>query len=82
MRANSWQLFAQNESERKTKDEIEKMHQDPRAYISMLENPQRDSEQKPEEVLMTLAVRQGRDHCGYWRRLRILGFPFCEASWG
>ena len=29
-----------------TKEQIEKMHQDPKAYIAMLENPQRDAEQK------------------------------------
>jgi arsenite methyltransferase len=52
-------LIAQTHTPQKTKAEIEKMHQDPKAYISMLENPQRDSEQKPEEVLKTLAIRQG-----------------------
>jgi arsenite methyltransferase len=52
-------LLAQNHTGQKTKEEIEKMHQDPKAYISMLENPQRDAEQKPEEVLMALGIKQG-----------------------
>ncbi len=33
-------LIAQTHTPQKTKEEIEKMHQDPKAYISMLENPQ------------------------------------------
>jgi arsenite methyltransferase len=52
-------LIAQTHTPQKTKAEIEKMHQDPKAYISMLENPQRDSEQKPEEVLKTLGIKPG-----------------------
>ena len=52
-------LIAQTHTPQKTKAEIEKMHQDPKAYISMLENPQRDSEQRPEEVLKTLGIKQG-----------------------
>ena len=52
-------LVAQTHTPQKTKEEIGKMHQDPKAYISMLENPQRDSEQKPEEVLKAMAIKQG-----------------------
>jgi arsenite methyltransferase len=52
-------LLAQNQDGRRTKEDIERMHQDPRAYISMLENPQRDSEQKPEEVLKVLDIKRG-----------------------
>ncbi len=52
-------LVAQDHPGAKSKAEIEKMHQDPKAYIAMLENPQRDAEQKPEEVLKALAIKPG-----------------------
>jgi arsenite methyltransferase len=52
-------LVAQEHPGAKSKAEIEKMHQDPKAYISMLENPQRDAEQKPDEVLKALALKPG-----------------------
>ena len=42
-----------------TKEQIQKMHQDPKAYIAMLENPQRDSEQKPDEVIAALDLKPG-----------------------
>jgi arsenite methyltransferase len=42
-----------------TKEQIQKMHQDPKAYIAMLENPQRDAEQKPEEVIQVLDIKPG-----------------------
>ncbi len=42
-----------------TKEQIQKMHQDPKAYIAMLENPQREAEQKPEEVLAALDLKAG-----------------------
>jgi arsenite methyltransferase len=40
-------------------EKIQKMHQDPKAYISMLENPQRDLEQKPEEVIAAMNLKEG-----------------------
>ena len=43
----------------KTKEEIEKIHQDPKAYITMLDNPQRDMEQKPDEVIAALDLKAG-----------------------
>ena len=42
-----------------TKEQIQRMHQDPKAYIAMLENPQRDSEQKPDEVIAALDLKPG-----------------------
>ena len=42
-----------------TKEQIQKMHQDPKAYIAMLENPQREAEQKPEEVIAALDLKAG-----------------------
>jgi len=52
-------LLAQNPVQQKTKEEIEKMHQDSKAYISMLENPERDAEQKPDEVIKAMGIKQG-----------------------
>jgi arsenite methyltransferase len=51
--------LAQNNPASHTKEEIDKIHQDPKAYISMLENPQRDSEQKPDEVIKNLNLKKG-----------------------
>ena len=42
-----------------TKEQIQKMHQDPKAYVAMLESPERISEQKPEEVIAALGIRKG-----------------------
>jgi arsenite methyltransferase len=52
-------IFAQNHSAGPTKEQIEKMHQDPKAYIATLENPQREKEQKPDEVIKALNLKQG-----------------------
>jgi arsenite methyltransferase len=52
-------VLAQNSSAPKSKEEIQKMHQDPKAYIAMLENPQRDTEQKPDEVIKALNLKRG-----------------------
>jgi len=52
-------LAAQDAPKPRTAQEIQKMHQDPEAYIAMLENPQRDAEQKPAEVIAALKIREG-----------------------
>jgi ubiquinone/menaquinone biosynthesis C-methylase UbiE len=52
-------FMAQESSGQGTKEQIQKMHQDPKAYIAMLENPQRDAEQKPEEVIAALDLKVG-----------------------
>lgn len=52
-------LSAQDHAGQRTKEEIQKMHQDPKAYISMLENPQREEEQKPDEVIAAMHLREG-----------------------
>jgi arsenite methyltransferase len=51
--------FAQNPSTPRTREEIEKIHKDPKTYIAMLENPQRDIEQKPDEVIKALNLKEG-----------------------
>ncbi len=40
-------------------DEMHRLHQDPKAYIAMLEDPARDEYQKPHEVLAALALEPG-----------------------
>jgi arsenite methyltransferase len=52
-------LLVQNAAAQRSKEQIEKMHQDPKAYIATLENPQRVEEQKPDEVIAALALKQG-----------------------
>jgi len=42
-----------------TMEEMHKLHQDSTAYIAMLEDPARDAYQKPHEVVMALALREG-----------------------
>jgi ubiquinone/menaquinone biosynthesis C-methylase UbiE len=38
---------------------MHRLHQDPKAYVAMLEDPARDAYQKPSEVLRALALRPG-----------------------
>ena len=40
-------------------EEMHRLHQDPKAYIAMLEDPGRDAYQKPHEVLMALNLKEG-----------------------
>jgi arsenite methyltransferase len=42
-----------------TMEEMHKLHQDSQAYIAMLEDPARDREQKPHEVIMALGLKEG-----------------------
>lgn len=39
--------------------QMHRVHRDPKAYIGMLEDPQRDAYQKPHEVLTALGIKQG-----------------------
>jgi arsenite methyltransferase len=50
-------LAAQNKT--LTMEEMHRLHQDSKAYISFLEDPQRDAYQKPHEVIMALGLREG-----------------------
>jgi ubiquinone/menaquinone biosynthesis C-methylase UbiE len=38
---------------------MHRLHQDPKAYVAMLEDPARDAYQKPDDVLRALALRPG-----------------------
>ena len=51
-------LAAQNPG-KMTQEEIHKLHQDSKAYIAMLEDPQRDAYQKPMEVIKALGLKEG-----------------------
>ncbi len=51
-------LFGQNPDSKRV-EEIKKMHQDSKAYIATLENPERDAEQKPQEVIAAMGVKEG-----------------------
>jgi len=42
-----------------TQEEMHKLHQDSKAYIAFLEDPQRDAYQKPHEVIMALGLKEG-----------------------
>jgi ubiquinone/menaquinone biosynthesis C-methylase UbiE len=42
-----------------TMEEMHKLHQDPKAYIALLEDPARDAYQKPHDVVMALALKEG-----------------------
>ena len=40
-------------------EELHRLHQDPKAYIAMLEDPARDGHQKPHEVIIALDLKPG-----------------------
>jgi ubiquinone/menaquinone biosynthesis C-methylase UbiE len=42
-----------------TMEEMHRLHQDAKAYIALLEDPARDTYQKPHEVLMALELKDG-----------------------
>ena len=42
-----------------TMEEMHKLHQDSTAYIAMLDDPARDADQKPHEVVMALGLGEG-----------------------
>jgi arsenite methyltransferase len=50
-------LSAQNKSP--AMEEMHRLHQDSKAYITFLEDPQRDAYQKPQEVIAALGLKEG-----------------------
>ncbi len=50
-------LAAQNKQ--LSMEEMHRLHQDSKAYISFLDDPQRDAYQKPHEVVMALELKHG-----------------------
>jgi arsenite methyltransferase len=53
------QAFLAGQNKNLTMEEMHQLHQDSKAYISFLEDPQRDAYQKPHEVIMALDIREG-----------------------
>lgn len=51
-------LAAQNPG-KLSQEEMHKLHQNSKAYIALLEDPQRDAYQKPHEVIMALDIKEG-----------------------
>jgi arsenite methyltransferase len=52
-------LIAQNTPKPKTPENIYKVRPDSGAHIAMLDNPRRDAEQKPAEVIAALGLKNG-----------------------
>jgi arsenite methyltransferase len=52
-------LVLAGQSKPMTAEEMHKLHQDPKAYIALLDDPARDAYQKPHEVVMGLEIKQG-----------------------
>jgi len=51
-------VFAQNMKPRPP-EELHRLHQDPKAYVAFLEDPERDAYQKPHEVMTALDLQPG-----------------------
>ena len=51
-------VFAQD-SMKRDMHEMHQLHQDPKAYIAMLDDPARDAYQKPHEVITALKLKEG-----------------------
>lgn len=52
--------FAHGQDARpRSHEEMHRLHQDPAAYVAMLEDPARDAYQKPHEVLTALGLKPG-----------------------
>ena len=52
-------LLSQGAASKHAPEGMHGMNPDPEAYIAMLENPQRDREQKPDEVIKALNLKDG-----------------------
>ena len=52
-------LGAQGQVKPLTQEEMHKLHQDPKAFIAALEDPERDAYQKPHDVIMALDLKEG-----------------------
>jgi arsenite methyltransferase len=52
-------LVLAQDSTKRDMHEMHKVHQDPKAYIAMLDDPARDAYQKPHEVITALKLKKG-----------------------
>jgi hypothetical protein len=50
--------IVQNSPRQLTPEEMRKLNQDSKSYIAILENPQRDAEQRPDEVIKALDLKE------------------------
>ena len=52
-------FLAAQDTVKRTGEEIHRLHQDSKAYIAFLEDPQRDAYQKPQDVITALDLKEG-----------------------
>jgi len=52
-------FLAAQDTVKRTQEELHRLHQDTKAYIAFLEDPQRDAYQKPQEVMTALDLKEG-----------------------
>src|SRR5258708_29089471 len=52
-------LVLAQDSTQRDMHEMHRLHQDPKSYIAMLDDPARDAYQKPHEVITTLNLKPG-----------------------
>jgi arsenite methyltransferase len=53
------QTVAAQDNKQRDMHQMHMLHQDPKAYIAMLDDPERDKYQKPREVITTLDLKPG-----------------------
>lgn len=61
---------------------IHQMHQDSNSYIAMLESPQRDAEQKPDEVVAALELKEGETAADIGAGSGYFSFRFAQKVGG
>jgi predicted methyltransferase len=54
-----WPSGVVGQSKPMTMEEMHRLHQDPNAYVAMLDDPARDAYQKPHDVVMALGLTEG-----------------------
>src|ERR1035437_3569743 len=54
-----WPSGVIGEGKPMTMEEMHRLHQDPNAYVAMLDDPARDAYQKPHDVVMALGLTEG-----------------------
>ncbi len=52
-------LVLAQDSTQRDMQEMHRLHQDPKAYLAMLDDPKRDAYQRPHEVITALKLREG-----------------------
>jgi ubiquinone/menaquinone biosynthesis C-methylase UbiE len=69
---------AAQDNVKRNREEIHALHRDSKAYIAMLEDPQRASYQKPHEVLRALDLKQGEVIADIGAGSGYFSFRFCH----